>query len=63
MIVGRAQGGSVRWTLDDTAEPRTYRVELRGAPGWRGAITRLRLDPVGVGDGGAVTVEWIKLLP
>lgn len=57
-----ADGRAVRWTLEDTTEPRTYRVELRGAPGWQGTITRLRLDPVGVGDGGAVTVEWIRLV-
>ncbi|MBC8077814.1 MAG: hypothetical protein H7Y32_17190 [Chloroflexales bacterium] len=57
-----ADGRSVRWTLEDTTEPRTYRVGLRGAPGWQGTITRLRLDPVGVGDGGAVTVEWIRLI-
>ena len=58
-----ADARSVRWALQNTSEPHTYRVELRGAPGWRGTITRLRLDPVGVGDGGAVTVEWIRLIP
>jgi hypothetical protein len=54
---------SARWTLEPTAEPTTYRVELNGRPGWDGTITRLRLDPVGVGDGGEMQVEWVRLIP
>lgn len=53
---------SVRWELEATPEPATYRVELRGAPGWDGVIARLRLDPVGVGDGGEIVVERIRLI-
>jgi hypothetical protein len=41
----------------------TYRLDLRGAPGWGGRLGGLRLDPVGTGDGGTVTVEAIRLLP
>jgi hypothetical protein len=54
---------SARWTLEPTTHAVTYRLELAGRPGWQGAITRLRLDPVGVGDGGEVRVEWIRLVP
>jgi len=60
--VGISEANSVRWTLQPTGAAVTYRVELAGRPGWAGTITRLRLDPVGVGDGGAVSVEWVRLL-
>jgi hypothetical protein len=53
---------SVRWQLKAGPEPYTYRLELRGQPGWQGIITRLRIDPVGVGDGGSVQVDWIRLV-
>lgn len=53
---------SLRWSLADTDAPTTYRLELRGAPGWRDRIGRLRIDPVGVGDGGELRVEWVRLL-
>ncbi|MCS6842355.1 MAG: glycosyltransferase family 39 protein [Roseiflexus sp.] len=52
---------SVRWELADTAEAVTYTIDLRKAPGWNGIITRLRIDPVGVGDGGEIRVEWVRL--
>jgi hypothetical protein len=54
---------SVRWMLKPTSVPQTYRIALVGQPGWAGTITRLRLDPVGVGDGGEIRVEWVRLLP
>ncbi len=54
---------SVHWTLKPTADPVTYRIDLRTAPGWSGTIMRLRLDPVGVGDGGEMTLEWVRLVP
>ncbi len=53
---------SLRWTLAETDAPTTYRLELRGAPGWDGRIARLRIDPVGVGDGGTLLVEWVRLV-
>jgi hypothetical protein len=53
---------SVRWTLEPTDRAVTYRIELSGQPGWQGVITRLRLDPVGMGDGGEVRVEWVRLV-
>jgi hypothetical protein len=56
------EGRSVRWTLMPTSEPHTYRIDLVGLPGWAGTITRLRLDPVGIGYGGEVKVEWVRLL-
>ncbi len=57
------EGRSVRWTLKPTSAAHTYRIDLVGLPGWTGTITRLRLDPVGVGNGGEVRVEWMRLLP
>ncbi|MEN9934961.1 MAG: hypothetical protein RLZZ387_1540, partial [Chloroflexota bacterium] len=54
---------SARWTLAPGPEMTIYTIELRGAPGWEGIVTRLRLDPVGVGDGGEVRVESIRLVP
>ncbi len=52
---------SVRWELAETAEAVTYTIDLREAPGWSGVITRLRIDPVGVGDGGEIRIEWVRL--
>jgi hypothetical protein len=54
---------SLRWELAPGAEAQTYQLELRDAPGWAGVVTGLRLDPVGVGDGGVVVIESIRLLP
>ena len=42
---------SVQWTLEGDGAPHTYPIPLDGAPGWEGTITRLRLDPIAVGDG------------
>lgn len=53
---------SLRWTLDPTDAPTTYVLDLRDAPGWQGTITRLRLDPVGVGDGGTIMLESVRLI-
>ncbi len=60
---GIGEERSARWTLAPTTDTVTYRIELASLPGWVGRITRLRLDPVGVGDGGEVRVEAIRLLP
>lgn len=54
---------SVRWELADTTDAMTYTIDLREAPGWRGTITRLRIDPVGIGDGGEIRIEWVRLHP
>jgi len=59
--IGEAR--SVRWTLRPGTAAVTYRLELAELPGWQGRITRLRLDPVGVGDGGQMRVEWVRLVP
>ena len=60
---GIAEERSARWTLEQTSDAMTYRVELAGRPGWHGPVARLRLDPVGVGDGGEIRIEWIRLVP
>jgi hypothetical protein len=54
---------SLRLTLQAGPAMHTYRLDLRGAPGWGGRLGGLRLDPVGTGDGETVTVEAIRLLP
>lgn len=53
---------SIRWTLDPGSEMQTYRLDLHGHPGWSGIVTGLRLDPVGIGDGGWVRIESIRLV-
>jgi len=58
-----SEAHSVRWMVRSSAEVTIYRVELAGQPGWQGIITRLRLDPVGVGDGRDLRIEWIRLVP
>jgi hypothetical protein len=57
-----AEQRSAHWTLDPGTAATTYRIELADLPSWQGRITRLRLDPVGVGDGGQMRVEWIRLI-
>jgi hypothetical protein len=57
-----AEERSVRWTLDPGDAPVTYRLGLGGAPGWTGRISRIRIDPVGQGDGGTVTIESVRLI-
>jgi hypothetical protein len=52
---------SVRWELSPGLA--TYRIALRDLPGWTGIVTGLRFDPVGVGDGGTVVVESMRLVP
>jgi hypothetical protein len=54
---------SVRWQLGSGAASQTYRLELEGAPGWIGIVTRLRIDPVGVGDEGEVRIVSVRLVP
>jgi hypothetical protein len=53
---------SLRWTLEPTTDLVTYELDLRSAAGWEGIITRLRIDPVGVGDGGAMRIEAVRLV-
>lgn len=57
---------SVRWTLTNDGTAQTYTLPLSDTPGWSGAITGLRLDPVALGDGtdaSRTCVESIKLVP
>ena len=42
---------SVQWAIDGDGDFHTYTIPLQGRIGWQGAISRLRLDPVAVGDG------------
>ena len=59
--IGEAR--SARWMLKPGPAAVSYRIELAELPGWQGRVTRLRLDPVGVGDGGQMRVEWVRLVP
>lgn len=56
-----AETRSLRWTLRPGLQ--TYRFDLRAQPGWQGTITRLRLDPVAAGDGRALRLVAVRLLP
>lgn len=58
-----SEAHSVRWQLAPGDTLQTYRIELRGQPGWAGIVTGLRLDPVALGDGGWVRISSIRLLP
>ena len=58
-----SEARSARWTLQLGPAAATYRIELDKLPGWQGRITRLRIDPVGVGDGGQMRLEWVRLVP
>lgn len=55
-----SDANSVRWQLQGDGQSRTYTIPLKGAPGWSGWITRLRLDPVAVGDGTAATRTCVE---
>jgi hypothetical protein len=60
---GRAdETHSLRWTLRPGTEMQTYTLELQGVLGWQGTVTRLRIDPVGVGDGGEMRVQSVRLV-
>jgi hypothetical protein len=54
---------SIHWKIKPSSDFERYRIDLAGRPGWTEAITRLRFDPVGVGDGGAMVVVSIRLIP
>lgn len=53
----------VRGVVERGSEARTYRVDLAEQPGWFGVVAGLRLDPLPLGDGGRVRVEWLRLIP
>jgi hypothetical protein len=57
-----SDAASLRWELADTEELVRYRLELSSEEGWQGVITRLRFDPVGLGDGGQVRLLAIRVL-
>ena len=53
---------SVRFAVEPDGNLRTYEVDLSASPGYRGAIRRLRFDPVesgGVGE--SVDVEFVSV--
>ncbi|MBA3943961.1 MAG: hypothetical protein H0X37_05295 [Herpetosiphonaceae bacterium] len=57
---------SVQWTLKNDGQSHTYTIKLSSTHGWNGTITRLRLDPVTVGDGTPAThtcVSQLHMLP
>jgi len=56
---------SVRWLPEADGRSHSYLLPLADVPGWQGAIGRLRLDPVPLGDGSATTrtcVEQVRLV-
>ena len=56
---------SVRWELVADGTTQTYVVPLADVPGWISWITRLRLDPIAVGDSTDATrtcVESLRLI-
>jgi hypothetical protein len=56
---------SVRWALNGDGQLHTYTIPLAEAAGWSGWITRLRLDPISVGDGTEASqtcIESLKLV-
>lgn len=62
-VDGRAdEARSLRWTLRPGDDMQTYTLDLQGVPGWQGVVTRLRIDPVGVGDGGEIWVQMVRLV-
>jgi len=41
----------------------TYTIPLNNNPAWHGRITRIRIDPVAVGNGSEVVgIQWVKLV-
>jgi len=52
---GLSDERSVQWAVEGDGAPHTYTIPLEGAPGWGGTISRLRLDPIAVGDGTSAT--------
>ncbi|NJN15350.1 MAG: hypothetical protein HC822_03155 [Oscillochloris sp.] len=53
---------SLRFSLQPGTEAHTYRLEIPEEVRRQGLITGIRLDPVGVGDGGSVRIETIRLV-
>lgn len=54
---------SILWELQPTTQAVSYRVDLRGRPGWEGIISRLRLDPALGGSGDEILIEHVQLIP
>jgi hypothetical protein len=52
---------SIRWTLAPGMQIQRYEIDL-GQLRDQGLVTRLRLDPVGVGDGAPIVLQSIRLL-
>ncbi|MBN1874899.1 MAG: CHAP domain-containing protein, partial [Anaerolineae bacterium] len=41
---------AVAFTLNNDGQPHEYTINMNGNSNWQGTITRIRIDPVGVGD-------------
>jgi 4-amino-4-deoxy-L-arabinose transferase-like glycosyltransferase len=57
---------SVVWPIEGDGMSHSYTIPLAGESGWSGTITRLRLDPIAIGDGTDATrtcVESMRLVP
>jgi hypothetical protein len=51
---------SIRWQLSPGHEVQRYRLAVGDLPGWQGIITRIRIDPVGIGDGGEIRLIAVR---
>lgn len=58
---GFNEAASQHFAVIPDGQWRTYRITLKGNPGWQGKITRLRLDPTSQG-GGAISLASIRAL-
>jgi hypothetical protein len=57
---------SVQWEINGDGAPHTYSIPLGEVQGWNGTITRIRLDPIAVGDGttqSRTCVQQLRFIP
>src|SRR5262249_11335448 len=59
---GFSEARSQSFTLFKSTTSHIYFIDLTNDPDWAGQITQLRLDPASTGHGGAVAVDFVRLL-
>ncbi len=60
--VSFSEAKSQGFTVVNNGLMRIYSFDLRGDPDWTGTTVQLRLDPVAVGTGGDVSIDFIRIL-